>query len=241
MGRTIDAPVGTWNASLSNRIMASIEMMQRKPSKRPFVIGLVGGIAAGKSTVAKAFDQIGIPVIDADELAHGVLKQRRIAEELGKVFGDEILTDSVIDRAKLAAIVFGDTVHAQQSRQKLESIVHPLVHASAVNRLLSIKESAQPPIAVVLDAPLLLEAGWSPMCDAILFIDTPYDDRLNRCRVRGWTETQFVAREKAQMPLNEKRANSTHIVSGLTTAEQLTKTLKRLLDEIESLADRSID
>jgi dephospho-CoA kinase len=212
-----------------------MKMEQSIPLKKTFVIGLVGGIAAGKSTVAESFKRLGIPVIDADELAHEVLAQPPIALRLGQVFGDEILTGSTVNRSKLAAIVFGESPNAVQSRQKLEAIVHPLIHASAVNRLLSLRESAHPPQAVVLDAPLLLEAGWAPMCDAILFIDTPYDERLNRCRMRGWTETQFANREQAQMQLNEKRANATHILSGLATAEEMSRSITRLLDEIKNL------
>lgn len=207
-----------------------------KRKKPPFVIGLVGGIAAGKSTIASSFEQMGMPIINADELAHDVLAQPRIALQLGQIFGDDILTNSAIDRSKLAAIVFGDSTAAGLLRKKLEAVVHPLVHAAAVNRLLKLKESAHPPLAVILDAPLLLEAGWAPMCDAILFVDTPYDERLNRCRARGWAEAQFVARETAQMPLNEKRANATHIVSGIDAQKQIDTRLSQLLTEIKAIS-----
>ncbi|MEZ6136307.1 MAG: dephospho-CoA kinase [Pirellulaceae bacterium] len=200
---------------------------------RPFVIGLVGGIASGKSHVAAMFESLGVPRIDADALAHEVLARPLIARRLGQVFGEHILAaDSSVDRRAIASIVFGDSEQARQSRKKLEEIVHPLVHAAAVHELRLLNEASPPHQAVVIDAPLLLEANWAPMCHAILFIDTPEELRLQRSLTRGWSEEQFRRREASQMPLSEKRQHATHLIDGSTDDATLKHRLTRLLAEL---------
>ena len=125
---------------------------------------------------------------------------------LVNALGDSILTHSgEINRQALAALVFDDSPEARTSRKQLEEIVHPLIHAEAVRRLRQFKESDSPPRYVVIDAPLLLEADWAPLCDLILYIDAPLATRQQRAAQRGWTTAQFEAREEAQLSLEEKR------------------------------------
>ncbi len=208
-------------------------MARLKQGKQPFVIGLVGGVASGKSYVAQVFEDLGAVKIDADVLGHEVLKRPLIARRLRQVFGEQILLDDgSVDRRKLGTLVFGTQPQAHAARKQLEEIVHPLIHAAAVQELRKFKESTAPPLAVVIDAPLLLEAGWAPLCDAILFIDTPVEVRRRRAVERGWTEQDFGSREAAQLSLQEKRVQATHIVPGDGTAEELRRTLRKLIDEI---------
>ncbi len=211
-------------------------MVQASPRKKPFVIGLIGGIAAGKSHVAKAFQNLGVPCIDADHLAHEVLGRPLVVRRLGQVFGEGILApDGSIDRKKLGLLVFGKEPNANRSRAQLEEIVHPLIHAAAVQQLRALCESDHPPAAIVLDAPLLIEAGWEPMCDAILFVDTPFAERLARVQARGWTENELVHRESVQIELQKKRAHATHVVSGNADDQQLRESLISLLEELTAL------
>ncbi len=184
--------------------------------KKVIVAGLVGGIAAGKSFAANTLVGLGAEKIDADDIGHQVLLKPLVIRTLAQQFGQGILNDQgKIDREALAAVVFGSDTIAAKRRQELESIVHPLIHAEAIQRLRALKErDPDPPPLVVVDAPLLLEADWRPMCNVILFVDTPEAIRRARSRERGWTDTQFEQRESSQMPVEEKRAYATHIVSG---------------------------
>jgi dephospho-CoA kinase len=116
----------------------------------------------------------------------------------------------------------------------LEKLVHPLIHADAIRQLRMLKESDNPPVAVVIDAPLLIEAGWEPLCQAIIFVDTDTNDRRSRAMARDWTSQQFDSREAAQMPLEEKRQRATHILDGSLGPDELRRKLKQMLDQIVS-------
>jgi dephospho-CoA kinase len=130
----------------------------------------------------------------------------------------------------LAELVFGVDSESEARRKKLEETIHPLIHAEAVRRLRGFKEQDDPPRAIVIDAPLLLEAGWEPLCDLILFVDAPRSLRLERARQRGWSEAEFDYREAAQRTLDDKRRAATNIVHS-TDPKQLRKELQQLWDK----------
>ena len=207
----------------------------RRNSKRPFTIGLCGGIASGKSFIARVLTELGGEVIDADQIGHQVLLRPTVIHTLSQMFGKDILADDQsIDRSALSRLVFGDTQTHQDNLRLLESTVHPLIHAAAVRQVREFKESSTPPRLIVIDAPLLLEAHWAPLCDAIFFIDTPEVTRLARATQRGWTEQQFRDRENAQMSLNEKRRAATHLIDGTLSEGQLKQRMEEILREWES-------
>lgn len=198
-----------------------------------FVVGLVGGIASGKSTVARMFEQLGAGLIDADKIGHEVLKRPLIVRTLRQAFGESILAaDGSVDRKRLGPLVFGTDAEARARLAKLEGIVHPVIHAEAVRLLSQIKRSASPPLAAVIDAPLLLEAGWAPMCELIVFVDTPQEVRQQRALERGWTLEHFAEREAAQWSIDEKKAQATHILDGNTNEDQLRNSVKSLLEQM---------
>jgi dephospho-CoA kinase len=206
-------------------------------SKPPFVLGLVGGVASGKSFAARLLAGMGGAVIRADELGHQVLARPLVARRLGQLFGPEILAaDGSVDRQKIASYVFGNDSQALAARRQLEEVVHPLIHAAAVQELRRLQESAEPTKFVVIDAPLLLEAGWAPMCNAILYIDASDSVRRERASQRGWSMEQWRDREAAQWPLDEKRRAATHIVSSEPT-ELLSSRLRRIVEEIDGAGD----
>lgn len=162
------------------------------------VVGLVGRIAAGKSTVARELAALGAEVIDADRLAHDVLDEPEVCREVAARFGSDVLgTDGRVDRRALAAAVFGPDRGAGPGIEDLEAIVHPRVRGriqGALDRLRAAAPGRRPRV-VVLDVPLLVQSGWSAACDRLLVIDCAEDVRLARLARRGWSAAEQQARE----------------------------------------------
>jgi dephospho-CoA kinase len=210
-------------------------MNDSMPSKlaRPVVIGLVGGIASGKSFVGILLENLGAHRIDADRLGHEVLMLKEVRERLAQIWGPNILTEQgEVDRAKIGKLVFGNSFNAVAQRKQLEAIVHPHIRSLAFERIAAIRSLPDVPLAIVLDAPLLIEAGWEPMCDFILFIESPREERLQRATARGWTESHFSDRETSQMPLEEKRSRATHLLDNGQKAN-ITQQVNHFWTELE--------
>ncbi|MDG1360900.1 MAG: dephospho-CoA kinase [Phycisphaerales bacterium] len=171
------------------------------------VIGLAGGIGAGKSAVASVLASAGCVISDSDRDAAKVLADPAVVETLRSWWGDEVLAPGgVIDRSVIAARIFGD----DDARRRLESLVHPAVH-----RLREARFAAAPAdvTALVIDAPLLFEAGLAEACDAVFFVDAPWASRLARVTEhRGWDESELRRREAAQLPIEEKRRRATRVI-----------------------------
>ena len=128
------------------------------------VIGLTGGIGSGKSTTSRLLEEWGAAVIDADKIGHEVLRENAaVRGELLEVFGRSILAeDGEIDRKKLGHIVF----HNPAARRRLNDLLHPAMFQMAKERIEALRREGRP--VIVLEAPLLLEAGWAPLVDEIL-------------------------------------------------------------------------
>jgi dephospho-CoA kinase len=169
-------------------------------------IGLVGGVASGKSLVAKMFVELGAGLLDADRAGHDVLAGNPdVRQALIGRFGPSILaTDGSFDRAAIARRVFGDSEQAATDRAFLESVLHPRIGTLLAERKAAFAAAGQS--AVILDAPLLLEATWRPLCELVVFVDADRDIRLARALSRGWTAAEFARREAAQWPVERKRA-----------------------------------
>lgn len=197
----------------------------------PKLLGLVGGIGAGKSYVAKLFAELGARVIDADRFGHEALLQPDIKAKAIEYWGEGILgPDGNIERAKLGRIVFADPVE----RQTLERLVFPWIE----NRIRSEIGEAQTHPAVpllVLDAAIMMESGWSGVCDAIIFVDAPAELRWKRVSEhRHWTREEWERREASQMDLAAKRRAATHVVANaddeLETRRQVAELFHRYTD-----------
>ncbi len=163
------------------------------------VVGLVGGIGAGKSLAAAELANVGLHRLDADSVGHALLSQRPSRDLVVERFGSIILAPSVegsepeVDRKALARIVFTDP----SARRDLETILHPSMRKTFERAISRAARNGQP--GVVLDAAILFEAGWNNLCDAVLFIDAPLDQRLARIEAeRGWTAEDLDLREQAQ-------------------------------------------
>ncbi len=171
------------------------------------VIGLVGGIGAGKSSAAKRLAQLGAVVVDADRIGHEVLSQPDVIAQIGREFGTHVVNAQGVDRKALAQIVFAD----RAMLDKLESIVHPHLERRLQESLAANRARRVP--MIVLDAAIMLEKGWNRFCDQLLFIESPESDRVRRCQEhRGWDEEMLRQREQVQMSVAEKRRLADHVV-----------------------------
>lgn len=181
--------------------------------KRPFVVGISGGIGSGKSAATRAFERFGARVIDADRIVHEVLAEPAIRAAIRARFGDAAILGESVNRAVLAAAVFGTTPLQEAARRDLEAIVHPRTLLRIEDALAAHAAATPPPKVVILDVPLLLETPLRDRCEAIVFVDAPEADRLARTRAtRGWTADQHRARERAQMPVDARRRAATHVI-----------------------------
>ena len=192
------------------------------------VIGLVGGIGSGKSTVAGVFERLGCVRSDSDAAVREVLSRRAVIDQLVAWWGRAVLdADGNVDRARVADVVFADA----NERRRLESLVHPLVgerRAADVARA-----RAAGARGVVVDAPLLFEADVDAECDAVVFVDASRATRLGRVRAdRGWDEAEFARRENAQMPLEQKRSRSDHVIVNDGPVGDLHESVARVLDAV---------
>jgi len=174
-------------------------------------------------------------VSDSDKAGAEALKQPGVIKELVSWWGDEILDDSgAVDRKRGAQIVFRDP----EQRVRLEGLVHPLIHESR-HAMIKSARSDGGIRAVIVDAPLLFEAGVDSECDSVVFVQTPKRIRAQRVlEGRGWDESELDRREKAQLSLEHKRERADHIVTNGGSQDELPPQVARILDEIErSLMD----
>ena len=191
------------------------------------VIGIAGGVGSGKSTVARILGELGCVVADSDAMGRAALLDATIRDTLVDWWGPDILgEDGAIDRARVARIVFTDA----GQRRRLESLVHPWIE----QRRLALFDAAPPDAkALVIDAPLLFEAGLDRVCDAVVFVDTDRDSRADRLRTsRGWDLEELTRREDSQLPLDEKRARSDHVVINNGDLHELSDQVRRILNKL---------
>lgn len=184
-------------------------------------IGLVGGVASGKSQVAKFFADLGAGLLDADQTGHDVLAHDgEVQAALVDRWGPSILTPAgSIDRAAVAQRVFAAGDEAGAEREFLESVLHPRIRTRLAEKTAEFAAEGRP--AVVLDAPLLLEAGWATLCELVVMVDSPREARLARARERGWTDDEFFRRESAQWSVDDKRGQAQIVVTNDGTLDDL--------------------
>lgn len=196
---------------------------------RPLVLGLVGGVGAGKSTVAGILGEMGFLMIDADRDARSALDRPEVRKQLVKWWGEKVLLpDGKVDRKAVASIIFGDPTQ----RTRLEELVHPIVKATRGSMIE--RAAAEGAVGVAVDAPLLFEAASDKECDAVLFVDAPLEQRLTRVKSRGWDEKELVRRENAQMPLDEKRRRSAAVVVNDANIDTLRERVREAVDAIKN-------
>ncbi len=176
------------------------------------IIGIVGGIASGKSAVAAELAALGAVVLDADRAAHEVIELPRVKQALVARWGSGILGKSgEVNRQAVARQVFSPQPSGKTELRFLEQTLHPPIRQQFEAKLDRLAKTGVP--AAVIDAPLLLEAGWESLCDRVIFVDSAREKRLERAARREWSAEDFSRREQAQMPIEEKRSRATHMLA----------------------------
>lgn len=198
---------------------------------RFWIVGLLGGIASGKSSVAAEFERLGAARLDADKLAHEALEQADVLTEIKKHFGDTVFeSNGALNRKSLASKVFSN----ESERKELEKIIHPRVRKKIEESIDSLRREQKTNV-VLLDVPLLAEGGLSKRCDVTVFVDTPKSARIERAhKTRGWTAAELELRERAQGDLETKRRQANFVVNNADSLDEMKRQVKKVFEQIVS-------
>jgi dephospho-CoA kinase len=197
-------------------------------------VGLTGGIASGKSTVAAMLRARGVHVLEMDPIGHELLKPGEAAyDETVREFGQAVLNaNGAIDRAKLGAIVFAD----ERKRQRLNAILHPRI-LEKVSEWFVNRERDGAEFAIV-EAALIYEAGYDRELDRMVVCWCRPEQQLERLDRRGFTREQALARINAQMAIDEKRKLAHDVIDCSRSLEETNRQTAALIDELKQLASR---
>ncbi len=198
------------------------------------LVGLTGGVATGKSTVAKMFERCGAYTIDADLLAHGVVEPGKPAwRAIVKAFGKTVLNpDRTLNRHALGAIVFRN----QSKLRRLERIIHPRV-AREQARLTRQTARKDPKAVVIYDVPLLFEAGIDKRVDKIIVVTADRQTQITRLKKRnGLTRADAIRRIRSQTPIRQKAVAAEYLLDGTAPRSRLLVQVRRLYRELRAFA-----
>lgn len=195
------------------------------------ICGLTGGIASGKSTVARRLRELGVPVVDADAVAREVVEPGTPAlAEIVASFGASLLDpDGKLDRKALAARVFGDDA----ARRRLEAIVHPRVAERTRERFAELEAAGER--LAFYDVPLLVEKGLHAVFRPVVVVALSEEEQIRRAVARdGATEAEVRARIAAQLPLAEKIAVADHVIDNAGSLEATLAQVDALVAELRA-------
>jgi len=195
-------------------------------------IGLTGGIGSGKSTVAKMFQQLGVPVFDADIIARQLVSPGETAlEQIKAVFGKGVIDETGhLDRTELRQRVFNDA----QLREKLDTILHPLIQQQL---MLSMSQATTPYCIAVI--PLLLEKGWQTQFDRVLVVDTPQAVQITRATQRDKvTKQQINAIMAAQVDRKTRLNAADDTINNTTSLAELQIQVEKLHQQYQLLSQQ---
>ena len=210
--------------------------MTPRPGESKPVIGIVGGIGAGKSTAAAEFVALGCKLVDGDAIGHQLLREPDVLREVRRRWGEGVVgADGHVDRNALGERVFADEVELRA----LNEILHPRIRRRMARQ---IARAQRTPGArgVVVDAAVLFEAGWDDLCSHRVFVATNAEDRFGRiARQRAWTRPTWQQREKSQIPLDKKRARCDYTIENCFGVSRLREQIRELFHRICPDANRS--
>jgi dephospho-CoA kinase len=191
------------------------------------VVGILGGVASGKTFVTECLRDLGAAVLDGDKTGHEVLRLPEIEAQARQRWGDAIFDpEGRIHRRALAQIVFAPPPDGPRELHYLEQLTHPLIGQRLQEQIAALAVAGQIK-ACVLDAPVMLKAGWHKFCDIIVFVDAPRDVRLARARSRGWSQEDFAAREGAQESVDQKKQAADVVIDNSGSPESTRRQVER--------------
>lgn len=190
------------------------------------VLGLIGGIGSGKSLAAAEFAKHGGRIVSGDQAGHDALQEPNIRRQVLARWGDRIRNEKGdIDRRALGKIVFGNPAE----RQALEELVFPFIKQRLKEEIEAARNDPKVRF-VILDAAIMLEAGWNDVCDRIIYVHAPREVRLRRiASQRSWDDKELAAREAAQMTLTDKASRADFAIDNSGPPEQMVEHVKRLI------------
>lgn len=195
---------------------------------RPILIGVTGGIGAGKSTLVEAFVHRGAVPFSADSAVHELYSRPDVVAAVRERWGDSVLEDGVVDRTAIAGIVFND----EDERRWLEGLLHPLVGAAWLAFVDAQRVLPDPPEFVVAEVPLLFEANLQDRYDAVVTITAPLPTRIERAEARDDGRSLSAERAAAQMPEEEKTARADFAYVNTGSFEDLDAFAGAVLDSL---------
>lgn len=201
------------------------------------IVGLTGGIASGKSLVARVFKDLGAHVIDADRIVHELLEPGQQAwEEVLDHFGSGIqLSNKAIDRRKLGELVFSDP----EKREWLNRCLHPKVFEVYMSDVKHVS-ARQPDAVIVLDAALLIETGYNKKMDKVVVVYSDEEHQLKRLMERDhFTREQAMARIRSQMPLSEKRLHADYVIDNRGSREDTEQQAREVFSHLKQERERT--
>ena len=184
------------------------------------IIGLTGGIGSGKTTIAKYIHTFGIPLYIADDQAKKLMQSQEIIDSIKNIFGKAIFENEILDRAKLAKIVFNEPVKLEQ----LNAIIHPAVKRDFQDWLLQNKSAP----FIIYEAAILFESGNYKNCDYIITVVAPVDIRIERVMKRDTTSRELILKRIQAQWTDEQRISKSDFIIENENLE----TAKRKVDEI---------
>ena len=194
------------------------------------IIGVIGGIASGKSRVSAEILRRGARLIDADRIGHDLLETEPVKEAIRARWGNAVFREGKVDRPLLARTVFDPP--GTEELEALNKILHPRI-VEQVEKELAVCR-ARGDRLVLLDAPLLCETGLDRLCDKIIFVDADLCRRQERAASRGWSADELRRRESRQIPLAEKRARADLVVENNGPVEMISPQIDRFFDRYNS-------
>jgi dephospho-CoA kinase len=191
------------------------------------LVGITGIVGSGKTTVSAMLEKEGLELIDLDIIAKEIIRQEGIISDIGKAFGGSCVTDGMINSKKVAELVFRN----KEAREKLESIIHPLIDAEMHRRINRLK--AQGTKTVIIDGPLIFEKGLHKELNRTIVVSGKAETIRTRLKKRGMDEGDATRRMASQIPLEEKEAQADYIIRNDGTMADLETEVGNLLKQIK--------
>ena len=191
------------------------------------ILGVLGGIGSGKSTVTEMFAALGAEILDADAIAHELIEQEETKSMLRQWWGDEVIgADGKVNRKKIQEKVFSDA----QELVRLEKLLHPEVRKRIEKKIDEFRESDGK--LLVLDVPLLASSPLRDFCDEIIFVNSDEAIRETRVKTRGWDPGERERRESSQAPEKEKISLAGSVINNSGSLDETRQQIESLYESL---------